>query len=72
MKFQKKTLDLIQDYLKKNGGWQSVGMIAEKLGISLVTARHYMNYLEEKGIIQADINYGTGGRPSVLYKSSQN
>ena len=68
---QKKTLDLIQDYLKKNGGWQSVGMIAEKLGISLVTARHYMNYLEEKGIIQADINYGTGGRPSVLYKSSQ-
>ena len=43
-------------------------MIAEKLGISIVTARHYMNYLEEQNIITAEINYGTGGRPSVLYK----
>ena len=45
-------------------------MIAEKLGISIVTARHYMNYLEEQGLILAEINYGTGGRPSVLYSKS--
>ena len=44
--------------------------IAEKLGISIVTARHYMNYLEEQGLIVAEINYGTGGRPSVLYSKS--
>ena len=65
---QKKTLILIQEYFDKNPGWHTVIMIAEKLGISIVTARHYMNYLEEQDIITAEINYGTGGRPSVLYK----
>ncbi len=65
---QKKTLLLIQEYLENNPGWHTVVMIAEKLGISIVTARHYMNYLEAKGIITAEINYGTGGRPSILYR----
>ena len=43
-------------------------MIAEKLGISIVTARHYMIYLEAEDIITSEINYGTGGRPCILYK----
>ena len=68
---QKKTLALIEDYFSQNPGWQTVGMIAEKLGISIVTARHYMNYLEEQGFIVADINYSTGGRPSILYEKSK-
>ena len=68
---QKKTLILIQEYFDKNPGWHTVIMIAEKLGISIVTARHYMNYLEEQDIITAEINYGTGGRPSVLYKEKK-
>ena len=68
---QKKTLALIEDYFSQNSGWQTVGMIAEKLGISIVTARHYMNYLEEQGFIVADINYSTGGRPSILYEKSK-
>ena len=67
---QKKTLILIEEYLEQNAGWHTVGMIAEKLGVSIVTARHYMNYLEEQGLIVAEINYGTGGRPSVLYSKS--
>ena len=65
---QKKTLLMIQDYWKKESGWQTVDMVSEKLGISIVTARHYLTYLEEKGQIVSDINYETGGRPSVLYK----
>ena len=65
---QKKTMLLIEDYLTQNPGWHTVGMLADKLGISIVTARHYMNYLEEQGIIVSEINYGTGGRPSVLYE----
>lgn len=65
---QKKTLLMIQDYWKKENNWQTVDMVSEKLGISIVTARHYLNYLEEQGEIQSDINYETGGRPSVLYK----
>ena len=69
---QKKTLILIEEYLEQNAGWHTVGMIAEKLGVSIVTARHYMNYLEEQGLIVADINYSTGGRPSVLYSKTKN
>jgi len=69
---QKKTLFLIEEYLEQNAGWHTVGMIAEKLGVSIVTARHYMNYLEEQGLIVADINYSTGGRPSVLYSKTKN
>ncbi len=69
---QKKTLLLIEEYLEENQGWHTVGMIAEKLGVSIVTARHYMNYLEEQGLIVADINYSTGGRPSVLYSKTKN
>ncbi len=65
---QKKTLCLIQNYLLQNKGWQTVEMLAEKLGISIVTARHYLNYLEEQKIIIADVNYSTGGRPSMLYR----
>ena len=65
---QKKTLILIQEYFDKNPGWHTVIMIAEKLGISIVTARHYMNYLEAEDIITSEINYGTGGRPCILYK----
>ena len=65
---QKKTLILIQEYFDKNPGWHTVIMIAEKLGISIVTARHYMNYLETEDIITSEINYGTGGRPCILYK----
>ena len=65
---QKKTLILIQEYFDKNPGWHTVIMIAERLGISIVTARHYMIYLEAEDIITSEINYGTGGRPCILYK----
>ena len=69
---QKKTLESICEYFDNNTGWQTVGMIADKLGISIVTARHYLNYLEEEGQITADINYSTGGRPSILYEKKKN
>lgn len=65
---QKKTLKRIQEYLNAEPGWQTVDMLSEKLGISIVTARHYLTYLEELGEITSDINYETGGRPSLLYK----
>ena len=45
-------------------------MISEALGISVVTARTYLNYLVREKKIQEDINYNTGGRPCMLYKKS--
>nr|MCR4579000.1 HTH domain-containing protein [Treponema sp.] len=66
---QQKTLDLISAYLKNNPGWVSGDKIAEEVGLSLVTIRHYMAYLVEEKKARADINYSTGGRPSMLYSS---
>lgn len=64
----KKTLTTILEYFNKNHEWQTVDMIAEKLKISIVTIRHYMNYLVQEKKIKEDINYETGGRPCMLYK----
>ncbi|MCR5766845.1 MAG: response regulator [Treponema sp.] len=65
---QKKTLSRIISYFDSNSGWSSTDMISEALGISIVTVRTYMNYLVKAKIITEDINYSTGGRPSMLYK----
>ena len=65
---QKKTLSRITEYFNSNSSWNSTEMISEALGISIVTVRTYMNYLVKTGAIKEDINYGTGGRPSMLYK----
>lgn len=67
---QPKTLDLIQNYFKENTSWNTVDMISEQLGISIVTVRNYLNYLVKEKQITEDINYSTGGRPSMLYKSN--
>lgn len=66
----KKTLSSMIEYFNENSGWQSVDMIAEKLKISIVTVRHYMNYLVQQKSIVENINYETGGRPCMLYKKS--
>ena len=66
----RKTLSTIMNFFDENTGWQTVDMIADKLKISIVTIRHYMNYLVEKRIVSEDINYETGGRPSMLYRKA--
>ena len=65
---QKKTLDLLTDYMNEKGGWVSGDQISEDVGLSNVTVRHYMSYLMEIKKITGEINYETGGRPSMLYK----
>ena len=65
---QKKTLDLLTEYLKEKKGWVSGDQISEDVGLSSVTVRHYMSYLVEKGEVNGEINYETGGRPSMLYR----
>lgn len=67
---QEKTLERIKSCFKNKNDWHSVELIAEKLGISIVTVRHYVNYLVKEGFLQESINYETGGRPSMLYKKN--
>ena len=67
---QKKTLDLITDYMNEKSGWISGDQISEEIGLSSVTVRHYMSYLMEIKKIKGEINYETGGRPSMLYRKN--
>lgn len=65
---QESTLSLIKQYFDENSGWQSSDMICEKLKISIVTVRHYLNYMSKEKMIVESVNYSTGGRPCMLYK----
>lgn len=67
---QKTTLEHIRNYFQQNQTWQTADMIADSLGISVVTTRNYLNYLVNEKLIVEDINYNTGGRPCMLYKSN--
>ncbi|MFZ5966206.1 MAG: response regulator [Bacillota bacterium] len=42
--------------------------VAEKLGITKVTVRRYLEYLESIGEVKLEVEYGSIGRPSHRYK----
>ena len=57
------------EHLKEHKGvWFTGDEIAEKIGLTGVTVRRYMNYLAESGRVIGEMNYETGGRPCMLYK----
>ncbi|MBB6713187.1 response regulator [Clostridium gasigenes] len=64
-----KTLDMIRECIKANNNkLYTSEEIAEKVGLSRVTIRRYMNYMMEIKEINSEIDYQTGGRPSIKYK----
>ena len=66
---QEKTVELIMEYLKANKNrWFTGDEIAEKIKLTGVTVRRYMNYLAESGRVVGEMNYETGGRPCMRYK----
>lgn len=66
---QEKTMQLILEHLNENKGlWFTGDEIAEKVGLTVVTVRRYMNYLVESGRVIDEMNYETGGRPCMMYK----
>lgn len=68
---QEKTLQTILDEMKKNPSkWMTGDEIAERIGLTGVTVRRYLNHLTEKGILLSEIDYETGGRPCMRYKLS--
>ena len=66
---QEKTIELIMEYLNANKSFWFTGVeIAEKVNLTGVTVRRYMNYLAESGRVVSEMNYETGGRPCMKYK----
>lgn len=66
---QQKTLQIIINQLKQNNNRYLTGdEIAVKTGLTGVTVRRYMSYLEQIGTVKAQMDYETGGRPCMRYK----
>ena len=66
---QDATLKIILNFMKEHGLESLTSkQIAEETHLSRVTIRRYMDYLVEKQEIVKDIDYTTGGRPSIIYR----
>lgn len=66
---QEKTMKIIMAYMQENADkWLTGDEIAQKIGLTSVTVRRYMNYLAETGQVTGEINYETGGRPCMVYQ----
>lgn len=66
---QSQTLRMVEEYMGKHAeNWLTGDRIAEEIGLTSVTVRRYLNYLAEAGVLSAEMNYETGGRPCMLYK----
>lgn len=64
----KVTLKQVLSYLEEhNETGVSSEEIATGVGISRVTVRRYMDYLEQIGYVKVDLRYGTVGRPLKIY-----
>lgn len=62
------TLGLVREYLRANpDGFFTSEQIAERIHLSRITIRRYMNYMVDTGEIISTIDYKTGGRPSIKY-----
>lgn len=46
----------------------SADEIGERMNVSRITARRYLEFLESEGAIRLVLNYNTGGRPRRLYQ----
>ncbi|TKC13850.1 response regulator [Robertmurraya kyonggiensis] len=64
----KHTLSLIWDELKDIGEQEfSTLEIAKRTGITRVSIRKYLNFLEDIGVLETNISYGAIGRPISKY-----
>jgi len=64
-----KTLERIRRKLEDNEDiFLNADEVAEKAGVSRVTARRYLEYLDSIGNIECEVEYGSVGRPSYVYR----
>ncbi|MED4601521.1 response regulator [Paenibacillus validus] len=62
------TLKQVLSVMKLQGGRLSAEETAAGVGISRVTARRYLEFLEKRGIVRLEVHYGGLGRPVNRYE----
>ena len=64
-----KTLEMVRSKMKTSAGKQMTSEeIAAMVGLSRITVRRYLGYLQDCGELTSEIDYRTGGRPGILYR----
>lgn len=64
------TLEKVREFWQNNDtGSFTSEQIAEQMHLSRITIRRYVNYMLEQGELVSQIDYQTGGRPSIRYSS---
>ncbi len=62
------TLELVREQLHQHaGGMYTSEQLAEKVGLSRITIRRYVNHMVKVGELSSTVDYQTGGRPSIKY-----
>ena len=64
------TLDLVEGAVSQASGGLSAEEVAQKAGISRVTARRYLDHLAQVGRVEVRMRYGSRGRPEHRYRLS--
>lgn len=64
------TLDKIKGLLVSDRRYYTANEVAERVGVSRVTSRRYLEYLNEIGEVCINAEYGSVGRPLKKYKLS--
>lgn len=68
----KKTLERIRGFMELNNErFVTSEEVAEEMKVSRVTTRRYLEYLASIGEVVTEVEYGSIGRPSYLYKYSK-
>lgn len=62
------TVDLVAGVLREADGEVSASEVAERAGVSRVTARRYLEHLCADGRAELRLRYGSAGRPEHLYR----
>ncbi|GAA4565057.1 response regulator [Planotetraspora kaengkrachanensis] len=62
------TMAAIMQVLTDNPGGASAHTVGVSIGVARVTARRYLEHLAESGVAQRVPQYGTVGRPELLYR----
>jgi response regulator of citrate/malate metabolism len=62
------TLAVVLEAVRAGDGPMSAAEVAERVGVSRVTAQRYLSYLERHGVLALQLRYGTSGRPENRYR----
>ena len=63
------TLEIILASVNAASAPVSTQEVADDVGLSRISVRKYLSYLEENNRIQGDLSYGGKGRPVKLYRA---